>query len=131
MDVLLAFLLEGFAELLFTFLFELLIESADALADLWSYKGPSNLLVGAGCLVMGVAIGLNTLWLSAERLTPSTYRIPGISLVLAPLAAGLAMHLFGSWRREHGGHPTRLATYWGGGLFGFGAALARFLMVGR
>jgi hypothetical protein len=40
------------------------------------------------------------------------------------------MHFFGKWRREHGGHPTRLATFWGGGLFGFGAALARFLMVG-
>jgi hypothetical protein len=136
MEDLLAFILEVFGDLLLTFLVELLIEFAKAVADLWSifhegHRGPSDPLVGAGCLIMGAAMGLNTLWLFAERVTPRTHTIPGVSLVLAPLAAGLAMHFFGKWRREHGGHPTRLATYWGGVVFGFGAAPARFLIVGR
>jgi len=40
------------------------------------------------------------------------------------------MYWFGNRRRKHGGHPSRLATFRGGALFGFGVALARFLMVG-
>ncbi len=90
----------------------------------------SNLLVGAGSLTMGAAIGLNTLWLFHERLTPRRRVLPGISVVLVPIAAGIVMHFFGKWHRKHGGHPSPLATFWGGALFGFGAALARFLIVG-
>jgi hypothetical protein len=85
----------------------------------------------AGYLALGVAVGIGSSLPFPLRLLPRSYLFPGSSVLLAPLATGLAMHYFGKWRRQQGGQPSRLATYWGGGLFGFGAALARFLMIGR
>lgn len=63
-----------------------------------------------------------------ERLTPAG-PLPGLSLVLAPLATGLVMHLYGQWRRGRGHDTTYLATFWGGSLLAFAMALTRFLMV--
>jgi hypothetical protein len=57
--------------------------------------------------------------------------VPGVSLVLSPLSAGLVMKAFGDWRRRRGGDPSFLATFWGGALFAFSFALVRWLMVGR
>ena len=37
----------------------------------------------------------------------------------------------GKWRRRLGGRPTYLATFWGGALFAFAAALVRWLTIGR
>jgi hypothetical protein len=51
-----------------------------------------------------------------------------LSLVLAPLATGLVMHLYGRWRRGRGHDTTYLATFWGGSLLAFAMALTRFLM---
>jgi len=56
--------------------------------------------------------------------------IPGISLLLSPIATGLVMKLFGDWRRSRGHQPTVLATFWGGALFAFSMALVRWLRVG-
>jgi hypothetical protein len=39
--------------------------------------------------------------------------------------------LFGQWRRRRGGDPTLLATFWGGALFAFAMAAARWLLIGR
>ena len=110
---------------------ELFKPVTDLLSALRGDRSLGRVLVGIGYLILGGAIGFAASLDFPGRFLPRAHTIPGLSLVLAPLATGLAMHFFGKWRRERGGAPTRLATYWGGGLFAFGAALARFLMVGR
>jgi hypothetical protein len=85
---------------------------------------------GLGSLVMGGIAGYWSSLLMPHRVLPRL-TVSGPSVVLAPLCAGLAMHVFGRWRRRHGGHPTYLATFWGGGLFAFAMAAVRWWMVGR
>ncbi|MGA2132008.1 MAG: hypothetical protein ABSH50_06940 [Bryobacteraceae bacterium] len=53
----------------------------------------------------------------------------GAGLLVAPLGAGLAMHLFGAWRDRRGSYSSSLATFWGGALFGLAAAIVRFLVI--
>ncbi len=128
---LLGLLLEPILEVLLEGVLALVAESIGELLAPVAETCSIPLIVGAGYLMTGAAIGFAASLDFPGRFTPQTPVFPGVSVVLAPLAIGLAMHLFGNWRRNHGGHPSRLATFWGGGLFGFGAALARFLMVGR
>src|SRR6266849_3961780 len=56
---------------------------------------------------------------------------PKLSLVLAPLATGAAMHVYGSWRRRRGGDPSLLATFWGGAIFALAMGLARSVCTPR
>jgi hypothetical protein len=90
-------------------------------------------LATIGYLVLGAAVGGLTLLVAPERLVPlpAIPPRPGLSLVLAPLGVGAAMHAWGSFRRRRGHSPTNLATFWGGAAFAFAAALVRFLAVGR
>jgi len=57
--------------------------------------------------------------------------LAGVSLILAPLGTGAAMHAFGVWRRRRGAPASRLATFWGGALFAFAMAFTRWLFLGR
>jgi hypothetical protein len=146
MEERLAYLLEPFLEALLECIFalvaELLTESTTTAFETYSIlreeRGEvrvsrpfGSVAVSTGFLIMVTAIGIVWSVDFPQRLILRTYAIPGVSMLLAPVAAGLAMYWFGNWRRKHGGHPSRLATFWGGALFGFGVALARFLMVGR
>jgi len=85
---------------------------------------------GLGFLAIGGLSGYWSSLLMPHRVLPKL-TVSGPSVALAPLCAGLAMHLFGRWRRRHGGNPTYLATFWGGGIFAFAMALVRWWMVGR
>ena len=68
--------------------------------------------------------------LAPNRIIQVYAYIPGISLVIAQLVAGVCMHFLGEWRRRQDCKPTALATFTGGATFAFGMALVRFLMVG-
>jgi hypothetical protein len=68
--------------------------------------------------------------LAPNRIIQVYAYIPRISLVIAPLVAGVCMHFLGEWRRRQDRKPTALATFTGGATFAFGMALVRFLMVG-
>lgn len=146
MEELLAFLLEPLLEALLegvlALVVELFTESVKTDAETYSVlredggagfvpRPTSSVVVGTGCFITGAALGLVWSLDFPQRLTAPTHAIPGLSIVLAPLATGLAMHVYGKWRRNDGGQPSRLATFWGGALFAFGVALARFLIVGR
>ncbi len=134
---LLEFLVELGLDGLLPLLAEVLVESVTTVPEMYCMvradrpiqredRGP--LIAGAGFLVMGAAIGLNTLWLFPTRFTSPAHVFPGLSLLLAPLAAGLAMRWFGIRQRDRGYRPSRLATFWGGAVLAFAAALARFVM---
>lgn len=123
---------ELLGELLWQVGFEVLAEfGLESVGKLTRARKPLHpAIVGVGLLALGGLIGYASGWVLPRRLV-GTAAVPGLSLVLAPLAAGGVMHFFGAWRRKRGGNPTRLATFWGGASLAFGLALARWLMVGR
>jgi hypothetical protein len=90
---------------------------------------PRRFWVCVGYAAAGFALGAGSGWLLPSRLLP-TPATQGISLVLSPALSGLAMHLWGSYRREGGRPTTAMATFWGGASFAFGCALGRFVAIG-
>lgn len=64
-----------------------------------------------------------------SRLILSHFSFSGISLLLAPLAAGSAMYLAGKLMRRFGLGSSILASFRGGVLFAFPMALVRWWLV--
>jgi hypothetical protein len=136
MDVLEIFL-EIFGDIALEFVLEVLGELAITEMQLFadaSISGSQRIgrmvASGLGFLATGGLVGYWSSLLLPHRVLPKL-TVSGASMVLAPLCAGLAMQLFGRWRRRQGSNPTYLATFWGGGLFAFAMALARWWMAGR
>ena len=133
----LGFLAELLLQLLFDALFQLLAEvlfelGFEAIAhSLRRGRSANPVLAAVGLLIIGAAAGFVTCWLLPDPLFRPVRHFPWLSLVLAPLAAGSAMHVLGSWRRRTGGDPTLLATFWGGALFAFTMGAARAVCLGR
>jgi hypothetical protein len=78
-------------------------------------------IVGAFCALVSVEA-------IPHRLLPPPI-FPGLSMVLSPLGAGLAMYAFGRWRILHGHSHSRLATFAGGTLFAFAFAATRYVLL--
>ena len=125
-------ILEVFGDIIFQVVFEVLTEFGfESLSNLFQPRKKAHpLLAACGLLLLGGALGLGFALLLPHRLIPKS-RLPGLSLVLAPLGVGLVMQGFGMWRRKRGGTPTCLATFWGGAIFAFSMALVRWLLVGN
>jgi hypothetical protein len=120
----------GLLQLLIEFLFQGLLEVLWELVSS-SYKatyGRSNhhpLVAAVGYLLVGAALGAASLLIWPDRFfQPGS--IPGVSLVVGPLVAGVAMHAWGAYRKTHGHVTTNLATFLGGAAFALGTALVRF-----
>jgi hypothetical protein len=125
---LLGALLEIVGEFLLQILFELAAEALSALIHRRNQSGPA---VSAVALAfVGAAAGLLSAWLFPHRLIGTRVVVPGVSLLLAPLATGAAMHLLGKRLRHLGQHTSDLATFRGGALFAFSMALIRWWLVG-
>ena len=87
------------------------------------------IVAAVGLLLLGGLIGiLMSLVFPQPLITRGP--VPGASLILSPLLTASAMEIHGRWRERHGMSRSYLATFWGGGLFAFGMAAARFVMVG-
>jgi hypothetical protein len=82
-------------------------------------------------VILGEMIGFASVLTLPQRFIPAISPISGISLLLAPLAAGLLMHAYGSWRTRQAKDHSWLATFWGGALFAFSIALVRWTIVNR
>lgn len=91
-------------------------------------KRAHPVVAGIGLVLIGGVMGF-ILWLVFPARMVTTGRIPGASLVLSPILAGLVMHHYGRWRESRGATVSYTATFWGGALFAFGMASARFLLV--
>jgi len=85
-------------------------------------------LAALGYLLLGAVLGAFLAWALPRRFLPFT-GIPGLSLLLSPLGAGLLMEWWGRRRRAGGHSTTNLATWYGGAAFAFGAALARYFLL--
>jgi hypothetical protein len=125
-------LVELVVELLFEVVGQVAIEFGwESIAHVFHGRRKANpVLAGVGILLLGGTLGLVASFLVPKRLLPPS-RVPALSLLVAPLIAGSIMKALGDWRRARGGDPSVLATFWGGALFAFALALARWLMVGR
>jgi len=129
LEALLELLLEAALQLLAEVAFELGLES---LGHAFRRSRSANPVLSVlGLFIAGAATGLLSSWLLPHRLFHPTRGVSGISLLLAPLASGAAMHAFGSWRRGRGGDPSFLATFLGGSIFAFAMALARWWCITR
>lgn len=83
-------------------------------------------LAGFGHFLMGLLAGVVSLLVFGTRLVPRPV-IPGLSLILSPIATGIAMHIIGEWWRERGRDRPALFSFWAGAIFAFGMALVRFV----
>ncbi len=123
---LLELLLEVVVELVFGLLFGMVVE---AIAERWE-KGSRTIPLILLAL-LGIASGFLSATFLPHRIISRRTVPPGISLLLAPLATGAAMHLIGKGLRRLGRNPTNLATFAGGAIFAFSMALVRWLLVAR
>jgi hypothetical protein len=123
-------LLELLVEFIFDFIFQLFIELGfESVAEFFRRRPTlSTVMALIAIPIFGGLVGFVLSNMFPQRLIPES-SIPGISLVLSPLATGMVMKLFGDWRRSRGHKPTVLATFWGGALFAFSMALVRWLRV--
>ncbi len=126
---LVAALLEIFGEFLLQILFELAAEVVSALIHRWRQSSPAVSAVGLA--FVGAAAGLVSVWLVPHRLIGTRVALPGLSLLLAPIATGYAMHLLGKRLRDLGRYTSNLATFRGGAIFALSMALIRWWLVGR
>jgi hypothetical protein len=78
---------------------------------------------------VGAALGGLSVGLLPDRLT-ALGPMPGVSLALAPLASGITTWAYGRYVRWCGEETSHLATFIGGAVLAFAAAVVRYLMVG-
>jgi hypothetical protein len=101
----------------------------------WAYslsgRAANPWLSALGYVFIGAEIGFASADALPWRLLHAASPISGISLLLAPLAAGLLMHAYGSWRVRQPKDCSWLATFWAGALFAFSIALVRWTIIGR
>ena len=81
-----------------------------------------------GYLILGAFLGGLSVWLLPQRIL-SPVPIEGLSLLVNPLVAGLAMEFWGRYRSARGHAITNLATWFGGAALALGISLVRFLGV--
>jgi hypothetical protein len=93
-------------------------------------KGWHPAVKAGGLFLSGFTAGLLMSLLLPSPIFKQNY-LPGASLVLSPLLAGLIMDQYGQWREQRGLRRSFAATFWGGVAFAFGMALTRFMMVGN
>ena len=121
------FLFEILIQLVAEIFGEILLElGMAAFKDAFGRENRSPVLAAFGYLVLGAVAGGVSLWLYPERfLRPAI--VPGLSVLVAPLAGGAVMHAWGEFRGARGHATTNLATFWGGAALLFSYSLARVL----
>ena len=125
-------------EILFELLFELAVQALGEFALTLGWESLAHALRGTrkanrvlailGWAVIGSICGVISAFIFPHRLLPPS-RLPGLSLIVAPLVSGALMKAVGDRRREAGKDTTILATFWGGTIFAFAMAAARFFLV--
>jgi len=125
-------------EILFELLFELVVQVLGEFVFTLGWESLAHALRGTrkanpvlailGWAVIGSICGVISAFIFPHRLLPPS-RLPGLSLIVAPLVSGALMKAVGDRRREAGKDTTILATFWGGTIFAFAMAAARLLLI--
>lgn len=131
-ELILELILDLLTDVIFQGVIQVLPEfGAESVAKAFEVRREAGrLLAVCGLALLGGLVGLGWSLVMPYRVF-HVPRLPGVSLVLAPLGVGALMHGFGRLRRRWGGNPTYMASFWGGGAFAFATALVRWLMVGH
>jgi hypothetical protein len=129
---LLEILVELFFEAVFEFALEfltlLVLRSIAAVFDTSEFTNP--LLACFGYVFFGAAVGgISIFFLPHPLVHPS--RVPGLSVIISPVLAGLGMSFIGSMQRKRNKKVVRMESFGYGFAFAFGMALVRFIFVTR
>ena len=128
LSALLEIFLEIIGEALFEFLAEfigvLILRGLSEVFDTSEFKSP--LLAGLGYMFLGGVTGCLSLLLFPHPLFHPS-RIPGLSVIVSPVLAGLGMWLVGAVLRKRNKRVMHIESFWYGSAFAFGMAIVRFL----
>jgi len=122
-EVLLEIFLEAAFEFAAEFIGALILRGVAAVFDTSEFKNP--LLACIGYLFLGGAAGgLSLLFFPHPLVHPS--RVPGLSVVISPVLAGLGMSLVGSTLRKRNKKAMQIESFGYGFAFALGMAFVRF-----
>jgi hypothetical protein len=124
--MLLEVLFEAAFEFLAEFIGALIIRAVGAVFDTSEFKNP--VLAYIVYLVLGGLVGGLSLLLFPFPLVHSS-RLPGLSVIISPVLAGLGMSMVGSTLRKRNKKAMRIESFGYGFAFAFGMAVVRFLYV--
>jgi|SRR5580692_670276 hypothetical protein len=125
LEILLEVLLEAALEFAAESLGAAILRGVSAAFDTSEFKNP--VLAAMGYVFSGgVAGGLSLLVFPHPLVHRS--RIPGLSLFVSPIFAGLGMSLVGSALRQRNRKSMRIESFGYGFAFAFGMALVRFFL---
>ena len=130
MEELLFLLLQLFADVIIQVVLEILWEVCAAAYKVASGRPGWGLFwASIWYFALGAALGGASLLVWPERIfQPGP--VPGLSILVSPICAGLAMQAWGRYRRRRGHVTTTLATFPAGAAFALGSAVVRFAGVG-
>jgi hypothetical protein len=123
LELFLEFFFEAAFEFAAEFLSSLIWRGVDAVFDKVEFKNPALACI-AYVFLGGVVGGLSLLLFPHPLVHPS--RVPGLSVVISPILAGLGMSLVGSTLRKRNKKAMQMESFGYGFAFAFGMALVRF-----
>lgn len=123
-ELLIQIVIEGVGQILIEGVFGLGLE---AVVDSLQRESESRpILAAIGHMLLGALAGVISLLAVPHRLAPRS-PVPGLSVVLSPLANGIIMHAIGRrWDDRPNDRPAPF-TFRAGVLFAFAMALVRFV----
>ena len=125
---LLGMLLELFLEAAFEFAVEfvgaLILRGVATVFETSEFKEPWLACIGY-VFLGGVTGGLSLVFFPHRLVHPS--RLPGLSVIISPILAGLGMSLVGTTLRKRNKRTLQIESFSYGFAFAFGLALVRFV----
>jgi hypothetical protein len=130
MEDFLGFILELLLEALLEFGLSALVAGVyRSVRHFWVKARRGNPIAAAVLLVIvGLALGVLSVLIFPHPLVHPS-KLHGISLLISPLLAGLAMAAVGRGVRRRGRTPVRVESFGFGFVFAFAVALIRYLMI--
>jgi hypothetical protein len=119
--------LEAVLEIVFSFVGELFMDLGwDMVSHVLQTKRRRRTALGsAGWFFLGLGVGALSAWIHPAHFFHSR-RIRLAILFVAPLFAGIVMHIYGRSKQLRGKNRSSLATFAGGALFALGLHSVRF-----
>lgn len=124
LEILAEIFFEAFFEFTLEFLGSLVLRAIEAVVDTSEPQNP--VLACLRYVVLGGAVGGLSLLLFPHPLVHRS-RVPGLSLIVSPVLAGLGMSIVGSSRRRRNKKVMQIESFGYGFAFAFGMAVVRFL----
>src|SRR5438552_2728452 len=123
LELFLEFFFEAAFEFVAEFLTSLIWRGVAAVFDTTELKNPALACIGYVSLG-GVVGGLSLLLFPHPLVHPS--RVPGLSVVISPILAGLGMSLVGATLRKRNKKAVQIESFGYGFAFALGMAVVRF-----